>query len=184
MRKLTKKMQGRSYLLTLFGLLLLFGGVTFWLQLSSHKSTLNPTAAPTPGVDSGNSAKTRLSTNSSPNPTPSPSPVSNSGNTAKSAVTPSPSVGTTSYIQDFSMVARDSGQYVSTILSSSAVSGNCSVTLTSSSGSALTKKGAVISTGSTLSCDFGGVIPIQGKGIAHLIVTGLDGKSDSQDRTF
>ena len=102
--------------------------------------------------------------------------------TASKFSTPAPQ--TIEYIEYFSLRAGDSGQYVVTTISKAQTSRTCSITLTNSTGAIVTKKGTIISTGSTLACDFGGVIAIEGHGSAKLSVSGADGTIDTKETNY
>ena len=175
-KKLNAKQKNKRLLL-IFGGLAIIIALAIAYRLSGYAQTglskqPTNTVAPTPTlVMNGNEAKTAQSSST-------PAPTSNSGNQAKSSTAP---VTKGSYIQEFVVSARQNGQFASTTLSAGA---NCSITLTPSTGNAVTKTGPVISTGSTLSCDFGGVIDVQGHGTTRLTVTGAGGKIDTKETTF
>jgi hypothetical protein len=173
--KVTSK-QLRAWMLGALFLFIILIGVSYKL-VAHHSSTslVAPPvaqASPNPTNDSGNSAKTGLSAS-----TPAPKQIS-------STSTPTPSAGTASYINDFQVTDRNGGKYIATNLSSDAASGSCSIALKSASGPSVNKTGTIISSGTYLSCDFGGTIAFTGSGTARLVVTGPSGKSDIKDIVF
>jgi hypothetical protein len=168
MAKKTKTTSPRlPALLLILALVVVWAGYT--LQKTSQslpKDTAgNVIKTPSPG----DAAKSALST---------PTPVPTSSGSTKPLTTSSSNA---SYILAFSVSSRGNGQYAATTLSGGA---NCSITLAPSAGSPVTKTGPVISTGSTLSCDFGGIIEVSGHGSAKLTVLGADGKIDTKETTF
>ncbi len=181
---MTKKIKSKnSRLLILFALLVSVSGVAVALKLTEKNTSIltpvNPSAShasptPSPALEAGNIAKSEISK----------AQGATSQTFDSSKTTPPPSAGTSNFIQNFSVSARGSGQYVATVLSQTAASGKCTLTLSPSSGSPVTKAGTIVSSGTYLSCDFGGIIPVQGSGNASLIVTGSDGKTDTKETIF
>ena len=169
-------------LLILLGLLIIFGAIVLYYRSHIAQPESNPTSVlsdnkTSPSPDAGNSAKSTLSS-----PTPGTIPPNNTN--TKTSTSESSSMATSNYVEYFMISPRGSGQYVTTTLSTSAAGGKCMISLTPTGATSVAKDGMIISTGSSLACDFGGIIEVQGHGAAQLVVTGADGKTQSKDSSF
>lgn len=170
----TKKNNLRLLLLLL---LVAVAGIAMAYRLAGYSAEPLPakevsgsdvSTTPTPSTQPGNEAKSRQSIAT-------PTPAVDGGQKPTSTAP-----ATDSFIQDFYL----NNMFAITELSTNAAGGRCSITLTPTSGSPVTESGSIVSSGSYLSCDFGGAFDVSGPGKAKLTVKGANGKTDTREATF